>query len=258
MIEVVVALFILFLASSFVMSMFIVGGKAVASTEDGMRLNSLLQTKMDEVMSTRYDRLPSLVTPGTAFPRPNQDFKFSVAAEPFEPRVQKVTVKVIGPDGRERSWSSLRSEDPRRLGEVLYEGFGCVGCHSLAKVGANGKVGPSHDRLGDYAGRRKAGLNAEQYVKESVRRPDAFVVEGFEPFMSGLPLTTMSNEDLDALTDWLVNITTTPPVPPPPVGTPTPGGPPGPTPTPTPEPTPEPIPGCVNSDPATWTVCPGY
>jgi cytochrome c2 len=72
-------------------------------------------------------------------------------------------------------------------GEVLYNQVtigsasapGCVTCHSLeADVVL---VGPSHAGLANRAGTYQEGMNAEEYLRQSIVDPDAHVVEGFTP-----------------------------------------------------------------------------
>ena len=54
---------------------------------------------------------------------------------------------------------------------------GCVTCHSLEP----GKtlVGPSLAGIAGQAGTRVSGKSAEEYLRESIVNPNAFVVEGF-------------------------------------------------------------------------------
>ena len=72
-------------------------------------------------------------------------------------------------------------------GETLYNQVvigsasapGCVTCHSLEPDVV--LVGPSHAGLADRAGTYKEGMNAEDYLRESINDPDAHIVEGFTP-----------------------------------------------------------------------------
>jgi cbb3-type cytochrome oxidase cytochrome c subunit len=78
---------------------------------------------------------------------------------------------------------------------------GCTSCHSLAGVSTTGQIGPDLTGLADRAGDRVEGLEAEDYIRQSVLDPEAFVVEGFSPLMPTLPLDT---EELDALVEFLL------------------------------------------------------
>ncbi len=54
---------------------------------------------------------------------------------------------------------------------------GCVTCHSLEPDTVI--VGPSQFGLADRAATRVDGMSAEQYIRQSITEPDAYVVEGF-------------------------------------------------------------------------------
>jgi cytochrome c551/c552 len=72
-------------------------------------------------------------------------------------------------------------------GEALYNQVtigsasapGCITCHSLEPDVV--LVGPSHAGLANRAGTYKEGMNAEDYLRESITDPDAHIVEGFTP-----------------------------------------------------------------------------
>jgi cytochrome c2 len=54
---------------------------------------------------------------------------------------------------------------------------GCITCHSLEEGVA--LVGPSHAGIGGRAANVVAGLEADEYLKESIVDPDAHISEGF-------------------------------------------------------------------------------
>lgn len=63
-------------------------------------------------------------------------------------------------------------------GEAVFTSAGCVACHSLEpdkKI-----VGPSQAGVATRAATRKPGYSAELYIYESITRPSAYVVEGFD------------------------------------------------------------------------------
>lgn len=86
-------------------------------------------------------------------------------------------------------------------GRVVFLTKGCTSCHSLAGVSTTGQIGPNLTGLADRAGDRVDGLEAEDYIRQSVLDPEAFVVDGFSPLMPTLPLDT---EELDALVEFLL------------------------------------------------------
>jgi mono/diheme cytochrome c family protein len=71
-------------------------------------------------------------------------------------------------------------EDPITRGLLVYNERGCGGCHTIDGVSA-GIVGPNLSQVGSVAGTRKPDLAAEDYLRESILDPNAFLVEGFQP-----------------------------------------------------------------------------
>ena len=63
-------------------------------------------------------------------------------------------------------------------GKALYLANGCGGCHTFKAAGSNGKVGPDLDNLAADAKKANRG-SLEQYTKESIEDPSAYVVSGF-------------------------------------------------------------------------------
>jgi cytochrome c oxidase subunit 2 len=89
-------------------------------------------------------------------------------------------------------------------GKQVFTSSGCAGCHTLADAGANATVGPKLDDLARVAGRRKKGTKAEDYVRESITEPQAFVVKGFSNVMPKDYREQLSPEQLDALVEYLL------------------------------------------------------
>ena len=67
--------------------------------------------------------------------------------------------------------------EPSDRGKQIFVASGCGSCHALSDVGTSGTVGPSLDNLAGAS--PQAGLSAEEYVRESIVDPEAYVVEGF-------------------------------------------------------------------------------
>jgi cytochrome c oxidase subunit II len=63
-------------------------------------------------------------------------------------------------------------------GKALFMSNGCGGCHTYKPAGTNGKVGPDLDKLAADAQKANKG-SLEEYTRESIENPDAYVVPGF-------------------------------------------------------------------------------
>lgn len=89
-------------------------------------------------------------------------------------------------------------------GETVFLTKGCTGCHSIDGVSETAQIGPDLTALADRASDRLDGHTAEDYVRQSVLDPQAFIVDGYGPLMPALPLDT---EELDALVEFLLEKT---------------------------------------------------
>jgi ferredoxin/mono/diheme cytochrome c family protein len=94
-----------------------------------------------------------------------------------------------------------------RRGEQVFSSShaGCSVCHSVTP-GVE-LVGPNLSGVGLVAGSRVPGLTAEEYLRQSILDPDAYVVDGFP---SGQMLDnygeTLTEEDIDALVAYLITL----------------------------------------------------
>jgi mono/diheme cytochrome c family protein len=82
---------------------------------------------------------------------------------------------------------------------------GCVTCHSR-EAGVT-LVGPSLATIGSEAGERVADLSAEEYLRQSILEPDAFVVSGFPSgTMPKVWGDVLSEEQIGQLLAYLVTL----------------------------------------------------
>ena len=88
-------------------------------------------------------------------------------------------------------------------GEQIFTAAGCAGCHTFGPAGANGTIGPNLDELASAAGDREPGKSAEDYIRESLEKPDAFLVEGFGNAMPPYE-GRLTDEQIKALVDYLL------------------------------------------------------
>lgn len=81
----------------------------------------------------------------------------------------------------------------------------CASCHSTEA--SEVIIGPSLAGVVSRAGERKQGMSAEDYLRESVLNPNAYVVEGFSKgIMYQKFKDVLSQEDVDNLIAYLLTL----------------------------------------------------
>ncbi len=106
------------------------------------------------------------------------------------------------PDGVAASASMVKSD-----GALLFQAKGCSSCHdgpdSTARIGGF----PSLAVAPVWAGTRRAGISAHDYLTESIRRPSAFISPAFEPSggpTGAMPDLAVSDTEVEALVAYLM------------------------------------------------------
>jgi cytochrome c oxidase subunit II len=93
---------------------------------------------------------------------------------------------------------------PSQAGAAVFKNNGCGACHTLQAAGATGKVGPDLDQLPAEA--QRAGKPLEQFVRESIVDPEAYIEKGYpKNVMPKTFGTALSKQQLDALVQYLVD-----------------------------------------------------
>lgn len=95
--------------------------------------------------------------------------------------------------------------DPNlQSGWRLYRDKNCGSCHEVD--GTGGRIGPPLSRVGTVAATRKAGLSTEDYLRESITDPSAYVVPGYPDSMPHGLGHELSDQDLDDLVRYLASL----------------------------------------------------
>ncbi len=87
--------------------------------------------------------------------------------------------------------------DPVAVGQATFA-TSCSACHNTS---AATLVGPGLAGIGDRAGSTVPGQTAEEYIRESIVNPTAFVVDGFGPVMPAFP--QLSADEINGLVAYL-------------------------------------------------------
>lgn len=91
-------------------------------------------------------------------------------------------------------------------GEQIFMAAGCTACHTLSDAGSQSDAGPDLDQLAENARTRQPGTSPEEYVRQSILEPAAFVVDGFENVMPTGYEEQLSEEQIDALVEYLLSV----------------------------------------------------
>jgi cytochrome c551/c552 len=93
-------------------------------------------------------------------------------------------------------------------GAQLFQTKGCATCHDARDSTAFVTGGfPSLVDAAAWAGQRRAGMDAEEYVAESIRTPSAFISPEFHGPIAGteaMPDLGLTEVEIDALVDYLL------------------------------------------------------
>ena len=94
--------------------------------------------------------------------------------------------------------------DPIARGRQVYRHLGCPSCHEPNLLGQ--RIGPPLDHIGTVAATRRPGLSAQEYIRQSVLDPGAYVVPGYQDSMPRDLGRDLSPTDLDALVAYLSSL----------------------------------------------------
>ena len=96
-----------------------------------------------------------------------------------------------------------RATEPVARGRQVYGELGCASCHEAGLVNLWRPVGPPLAHIGSVAGGRRPGTSAEDYLRESIAQPGAYVVPGYPDSMPRGLGDRISAEDLADLVQYL-------------------------------------------------------
>ncbi len=98
---------------------------------------------------------------------------------------------------------AAESDDPVERGQVVYNNSGCGGCHAIEGISV-GAVGPALSQIATVGATRVEGYEAEEYIRDSIVNPDAYLVEGYDNLMLKTFADSISADDLSDLIAFLL------------------------------------------------------
>ena len=96
--------------------------------------------------------------------------------------------------------------DPVARGRQVYRALGCASCHEGSLFNLFRPVGPPLSEIGLVDRKRVPGVSAEEYIRQSITDPGAFVVPGYPDSMPRGLSRDLSPEDLAALVAYLASL----------------------------------------------------
>ncbi len=107
------------------------------------------------------------------------------------------------PEGKEKEKTPVKKEAARLDGAKLLQEKGCVLCHT---TDGSQKVGPTFKGLSGKkqivvtAGQEHEIVADDEYIRRSIKEPQADIVKGFPPVM---PVLQLSNDEIDEIVEYL-------------------------------------------------------
>jgi cytochrome c oxidase subunit 2 len=102
-------------------------------------------------------------------------------------------------DQQEAVGGDIETDNP---GLAVYTENGCANCHQISGVDSEAESGPNLDELSEHAD--DAGKPLEEYIRESIVSPSAYVVPDFPDIMPKT-YSQLSDQELDALVAFLAD-----------------------------------------------------
>jgi cytochrome c553 len=96
--------------------------------------------------------------------------------------------------------------DPIARGRQVYRTLGCATCHEASISNLFRPVGPPLDRAGKVGAERVPGMSAEEYLRQSIADPGAYLVPGYPDSMPRDLGNALSPADLAALVAYLASL----------------------------------------------------
>ena len=119
------------------------------------------------------------------------------AAEPKEKAAEKENQAASTTPPAERAGDAV-------AGKALFDSQGCSACHAFKPAGSTATVGPNLDDLAANAEKANRG-SVEQYTKESIVDPGAYVVPGYTDGVMPTNFATLGEEKVADLVAFLTS-----------------------------------------------------
>jgi mono/diheme cytochrome c family protein len=90
-----------------------------------------------------------------------------------------------------------------KTGQQIFTAAGCAGCHTFSPAKSTGTIGPNLNQLKTEASKMEKGKTADEYIRESIEDPGAFLVKGYPNAMPSFK-GRLTDAQIKALIDFLL------------------------------------------------------
>jgi mono/diheme cytochrome c family protein len=90
-----------------------------------------------------------------------------------------------------------------KTGQQIFTAAGCAGCHTFSPAKSTGTIGPNLNELKTQAANMEKGKSADEYIRESIEDPSAFIVKGYPNAMPSFK-GRLTDAQIKALIDFLL------------------------------------------------------
>ena len=90
-----------------------------------------------------------------------------------------------------------------KTGDQIFTAAGCAGCHTFGPAKSTGTIGPNLNELKTQAAKMEKGKTADEYIRESIEDPGAFIVKGYPNAMPPFK-GRLTDAQIKALIDFLL------------------------------------------------------
>lgn len=80
-------------------------------------------------------------------------------------------------EGQQPPAPQPQAQGDAAAGKPIFSSKGCNGCHTFTPAASTSQTGPDLNKLSEYA--ETAGQPLDEFTRESIVNPDAYVEEGF-------------------------------------------------------------------------------
>jgi mono/diheme cytochrome c family protein len=176
-------------------------GRAGTAGTQGPSLDAAFQTALADGMDR--DTVEGIVHDQILHPRKNSIMPAGLVKGDDARDVSAYVGYAAARSGDDQGALATAGLAQAKTGEQIFTAAGCAGCHTFAPAGSNGTIGPNLDDLAAAAGNREPGKSAEEYIRESLTNPEAFLVEGFGNAMPSYE-GRLTDQQIQALVDYLL------------------------------------------------------